>query len=218
MIFIKYFNLFCSIFRFVLMLYILSSSIFLAFPIPLEYNPFLYIMIFYTSLNLPIFTIINLITITFGVINRNLNLKNEENNCINYFFGFFCCCACTRNVSYLQLYSLIHNIIIFIWSLIILFYFIIDINTRNENIFCPYLNENVVKKIILYIIDSILLLCHFYCFDYYDYFLKRAEIYIEFYKRLIIKNKNKEAEIVRKELPDNLDNYLKDSATEMNNV
>ena len=93
MIFIKYFNLFCSIFRFVLMLYILSSSIFLAFPIPLEYNPFLYIMIFYTSLNLPIFTIINLITITFGVINRNLNLKNEENNCINYFFGFFCCCA-----------------------------------------------------------------------------------------------------------------------------
>ena len=114
---IKYFNLICSIFRFTLMFYIISS-LFFVFPYSLFSNPFSYIMIIYTLLNLPIFTIINLITIVFGVINRNLNLKKEENNCVNNFFGFLCCCRCTNNASYLKLYSLIHSIIIFIWSLI----------------------------------------------------------------------------------------------------
>ena len=62
------------------------------------------------------------------------------------------------------------------------------------------------------------LLFQSYFFYYYEYFLKRGEIYIEFYKRLIIKNRNKEASFVRNELPANIDNFLIYSGTEMNNV
>ena len=50
-------------------------------------------------------------------------------------------------------------------------------------------------------------LCLFYFFYYSEYFLKRVEKYLEYYKRLLIKNRNKEAEFVRNTLPENIEDY-----------
>ena len=80
------------------------------------------------------------------------------------------------------------------------------------------MEKQVTIKTILHFADSLLLLCQSYFYYYYEYFLKRGEIYIEFYKRLIIKNRNKEADFVRNELPINIDNFLINSGTEMENV
>ena len=81
-----------------------------------------------------------------------------------------------------------------------------------------YFEKKVLIKIILYFIDSILLLLHSYFFYYYDYFLRRGEIYIEFYKRLIIKNRKEEADFVRKELPSSIDNFIINLGNQMQNI
>ena len=219
MVFIKYLNLFFSIFRFALLFFILALLPY--FPTNMRPTNFFVIMQIIQILILPLFTIINLITVITGVLGRNFLIKKDNNaflECIKY----ICCCQCclcSRNVSTLKLATFIFCLISFIWSFYILYYFIKDFSeTINSSRFFPYLKKQVKIKIILYFADSLLLLFQSYFFYYYEFFLKRGEIYIEFYKRLIIKNRNKEASFVRNELPSNIDNFLINSGTEMNNV
>ena len=218
MTFIKYLNLVIAISRFFLMFYI--ATLFGYFPISIDRSPFfIFMFIFFSILILPIFTIINLLNISTSIINRNFTIKNEI-SALDYFKIFCCCCCCfcSRNVTYLKYINLILGMITLIWFLYILYFFFKDGEAPNNKIFFFYNTKKVITKLILYFIDSILLICHWYCFHYYEYFLNRGKIYIEFYKRLIIKNRNKEAEIVRNELPINIDYYFANSGTELDDV
>ena len=218
MSFIKCLNLSLSIFRFSLMFYILSLLQY--FPTHMKPTNFFLIIHIFLILILPIFTIINLITVITGVLNRSFLVKKDFNNyldCVKYMFCCFCC-ICPKNVGTLKLITFIVCLISFIWAFYLLYFFVKDLKTPNNFKFFPYLEKQVTLKLILSFADSFLLLCQSYCFYYYEYFLKRGEIYIEFYKRLIIKNRNKEADFVRNELPVNIDNFLINSGTEMQNV
>ena len=49
-------------------------------------------------------------------------------------------------------------------------------------------------------------------------FLNRLEIYIEYYKRLIIKKRDEEANFVRNILPYDINEYISSSGEELQNV
>ena len=218
MLYIKYLNLFFSIFRFSLMFYLLSLLGY--FPSHIRPTDFFISMHIFLVLILPVFTIINLFTVITGVLNRSFLIKKDVNNYLESIKYICCClcCICSKNVGTLKLVTFIFSLISFIWSFYLLYFFIQDLKTTNNSRFFPYLEKQVTIKTILHFADSLLLLCQSYFYYYYEYFLKRGEIYIEFYKRLIIKNRNKEASFVRNELPANIDNFLIYSGTEMNNV
>ena len=203
MCFIKYLNLIFAIFRLILLFFLLLLLAY--FPTNSRLTDFVVIMLLFNIFIVPIYTIINLITIISGVVHRNFWLNNKILPCKNFFRNVCCpfCCFCSKNVFSMKLVSFFFSIMSFIWSFYFLCYYIKDLKNPNNTKFFPYLEKNLIIKIILYFIDSFLLLGHSYFFHYYQYFLRRREIYIEFYKRLIIKNRNKEAEFVRNELPEN---------------
>ena len=93
------------------------------------------------------------------------------------------------------------------WSFCLLYY------VKNDLI----IGKKDIIKLIIHFIDTILLFGQSYFFYYYNYFLNREKLYIELYKRLIIKNRKNEAECVRRELPVNIDED-NNSGTEMENV
>ena len=214
MLYIKYLNLFFSIFRLFLMFYSLSLLGYLSFfggP-----TNFYIILVLFSVLIMPIYTIINLIIVIAGIIGRNF-IQNKQDSIIDC---ICCCCGClcTKNVTTLKMLALIYGIISLLRSFYLLNFFLIYVKTENNIKYFPNIIKNVSIKLILYFIDSILLLCQAYFFYYHEYFLKRGKIFIEFYKRLIIKNRNKEADLVRDELPANIDNLLINSETEMSNI
>ena len=88
---------------------------------------------------------------------------------------------------------------------------------KNEPLLFNFRKRQLIK-IILYFIVSISLLIQSYFFHFHDYFLRRGEIYIEFYKRLIIKNRKEEAELIRYQLPRNVEDFVINSGNEMQNV
>ena len=206
---IKYLNLYFSIFRFSLLLPKLRyiDSISLAQE-PSYINFFMNIYDFFV---LSIFTIINLITIITGIINRNFVINNNDSTLIACIIAFSCCFCwvCTKNVIILKQVNFICFLISLFWSFRLLY-------CAYE--YAQYLNlrKGDIIKLIIYFTDTILLFGQSYFFYYYEYFLNRVKLYIELYKRLIIKNRKKEAELVRKELPANIEGI--DSGTEMENV
>ena len=113
-----------------------------------------------------------------------------------------------------------NGVIKLLWSLTLLYYFIKDSFYKNNSKFFPYIYERVLCRIILYFVDSFLLFGLFYFFHYFEYFLNRVEKYLEFYKRLIIKNRNKEAEFVRNTLPYNIEAYISNNGNgeELQNI
>ena len=154
-----------------------------------------------------IFTIINLITITICLINRNFVRNQKDCTLLYCIIACFCCfcCICTKNVIILKQVNFICFLISLFWSFRLLYY-------------AQYINlqKGDIIKLIIYFTDTILLFGQSYFFYYYDYFLNRVELYIELYKRLIIKNRKNEAELIRRELPANIEGI--DSGTEMENV
>ena len=190
------------------------------FPTHIRPSGYFIISLILSILIIPIYNIISLFTVITGVFNRNFIISKDNRTFIECFKYIFCCfcCICSKNVTLLKIVSLFFCILCFCWSFYLLYFFIKDLRKPNNYRFFPYLEEKITIKIILCFIDSFLLLCQSYFFYYYEYFLNRGEIYIEFYKRLIIKNRNKEAEFVRNELPVNIDNFIVNSGTEMQNV
>ena len=215
MSYIKYTNLFISIIRFILMFYL----IFYIAYFPASFKPTIYIIIIILEiiLMLVIITIYFLIVILTGTINRDFWVRKKPLN-FGFYTCFCCCCIMSKNVTFLKILSLFSTIIDSCWSLFLLRYLIIDFTTTNivKN-FPSSLNRTLIR-VILNCIDSFLLLGQTYCFYYNEYFLKRVEKYLELYKRLIIKNKNKEASFVRNTLPAQIENYLSSDETELKNI
>ena len=218
MSYIKYFNLFFSIFRFFLMFYLIALF---EFPNYILNASFLRVFLFlFSNLYMPLFTIFNLILVITGVLGRNFTINTASDTIIEAINCICCWCKglCTRNVQVLKIVNFIFALISLFIFCIFLCDFLYYIRKQNNIRFFPNLKKRYMIKLVLYFFDSFLLLCQSYFFSFHEYFLKRAEIYIEFYKRLIIKNRQKEAELVRNELPSNMDNFLINRGTEMQNV
>lgn len=217
---IKYLNLFFSIFRTVLELYLFTY--FTIFPYSINGSFFLIILLIYSSLFLPIFTLINLKDVVSGIFTGNFhNSINVENifDCI----GYNCCGnCCTNNVTSSTYSNLIYSLLTFIWSFYLIYFFLKDYNLylqySQKKVFLNNYLKKVLIKIILYFIDSFSLLLQSYFFYYHDYFLRKGQIYLEFYKRLIIKNREEDAELVRKQLPNNIKDFAIHSGQEMQNI
>ena len=218
MSYIQLLILFSSLLRFILLFF----SIFLLIFFPKSFNPNIFsaIIFLYVLLVTPIFVIYFLIVAITGLINRDFWVKKERKNFSFYLCFCFCCCVMYKNVRYLKVLSLINGIIEFLWSLILLYYFAKDSVYPNNLKYFPYTFRRVLYRIILYFIDSCLLFGLSYFFYYFEYFLGRVEKYLEYYKRLIIKNRNKEAEYVRNALPANLELYISSNGNgeEMKNI
>ena len=219
MLIIKYINLFFSLSRLFIMFFSLTL---LNIPFYRPQNLFFIFLFFYSVIILPIFTLINLITIITGILGRNFLIQKETNNILDCIRYVLCCscCACTKNVGTLKCATFIFGIINLIKSFYFLYNYIIIIKNPNNADYNPYILRDIIIKLILFFVDTALLFSQSYFFYYYEYFLKRGKIYIEFYKRLIIKNRNKEADLVRNELPININNFLDGSedGTEMSNI
>ena len=214
MSYIQYLILLLSIIRFILMFLLI---LFLAyFPKSFNANWLTVLLFLYVILITPLLNIYLLIISITGKINRDFWLKNKKFN-----FGLYTCCCCccimSKNVSFLKIVSIINSIIKFVWSSCLLYYLLNDSSQHNFRRIFPYNSKRVLYKIIMSFFDSFLLFGLYYCFNYSEYFLKRVEKYLEYYKRLIIKNRNKEAEFVRNTLPATIEDYL-NNGKEMENV
>ena len=218
--YIKYLNLFFSILRTVLEFYQIINNIEFAFY--LLFNIFLLMVLFHLYIILPISAIINLIKTFRRIFKRNYSIsKNVENiyDCIGY-----TCCGNdnSNNVTFSKYSNLIYGLITLFLSSFSLFFFLKDrIYYSNKYKNAPFLSDEQRKQltiIILYLIDSIILLIQSYFFHFHDYFLRRGEIFIEFYKRLIIKNRKEEAEFVRNQLPRNIDDFEINSGQKMKDI
>ena len=124
----------------------------------------------------------------------------------------------SKNVNFLRKLIFVSTFFDFYFLFILIYYYIKDSYVPNNKIYFPLSGEKVLVRIILRAIDSLLLLSQFYCFYYYNYFLNRIERYIEFYKRLIIKNRNKEADFIRNTLPYDIESYISSNGTELRNI
>ena len=217
MLIIKYMNLIFAIIRILIMFFLLSLLLY--FPSSVDLIGFFIIMLIFRLLILPIFSILILFEIILGIIRRNFIIKKNQ-SCLDSFRCLCICwwCLCEKNVVYYKLNTLLFSIITFIWSFYLLYNFMYVESQNNKVFFFDYKKEKVFLKIVLYFTDGILLLSQSYCFYYYEYFLKRCEIYLEFYKRLIIKNRNKEADFIRNELPINIEDLIINSGTEMKDI
>ena len=217
MLIIKYLNLFFAIIRILFMFFLLSLLLY--FPSSVDLTSFVIMMLIYRLLIFPIFSIMILFEIILGIIRRNFIIKKNE-SCIDSLRCLCICwwCLCEKNVVYYKLNTLLFSIVTFIWSFYLLYHFMYLESEYNKVFFFEYKKEKVFLKIVIYFIDALLLLSQSYCFYYYEYFLKRCQIYLEFYKHLIIKNRNKEADFIRNELPINIEELLINSGTEMNDI
>ena len=217
MSYIKILILIFSITRFIILYFLIFLIIFFPrtfIPNILTLTLFLFILLFE-----PIFTICFLVIIISGLINRDFWIKKKNNMSLGYFICF-CFCFISKNVSKLKSSILMNGVINLLWSLTLLYYFIKDSFHKNNSKFFPYIYERVLYRIILYFVDSFLLFGLFYFFHYFEYFLNRVEKYLEFYKRLIIKNRNKEAEFVGNTLPYNIEAYISNNGNgeELQNI
>ena len=190
------------------------------FPKSFTANLFTILLFLYVILITPLLNIYLLIIAITGKINRDFWLKNKKFN-LGLYTCCCCCCIMSKNVSYLKIVSIINSVIKFAWSSCLLYYLLNDSSQpsiRSIRTLFPYNPKRVLYKIIISFIDSFLLFSLYYCFYYSEFFFKRIEKYLEYYKRLIIKNRNKDAEFVRNILPAEIHNYLDNQGKELENV
>lgn len=226
--YIKYLILIISVIRFILMFFIIFLIPF--YPRTFRPNIFIIFLFLYITLIFPVLTILLLVNAITGTINRDFWAKKK--NIIKFSFKsiFCCCCVMLKNVNYLKVITFIHGIIQFLSFICLVYYKIkeafssnsnIDINTHNpprRRRFFPENPKKVNLKIIIHLIDSILLICLFYCFYYTEYFLHKIPKYLDYYKKLIIKNRNREAEYIRNTLPAKVEDYLPTEESEMKSI
>ena len=215
MSYIRLLNLLNSIIRFFLMIFLILLIAY--FPASFRPTIFKIVLILYIMLIQSLLTIYFLIIIISGTIKKDFWIRKKSFNC-GVYACICCCCIMSKNIIYLRILSIISTIISYCWSLFLLYYLIKDFSIPNNGIFFPLLQERTIKRIILNFIDSILLLIQSYYFHYNKYYLSRIDKYLEYYKRLIIKDKTKEANIIRNNLPTDIDNYLSSNGTELQNV
>ena len=218
MSYIKYLNLIFSIIRFILIFVFIYLGDFL--PISFKPNIFTNIILLYKITFIQLSTIYLLIVVSIGTFKRNFVRGTDQ---FNYAIFSVCCgccffCCYSNNVSFMAILTFFCSIIGFVWTFILFYYYMKDLNIPNNIIYLPDIMKSNLAKIIVNLIDSLLLLSQFYFFKYWEYFLGRVNQYIEYYKRLVIKNKTKEANYVRNVLPYQIDNYIANNEEELQNV
>ena len=212
---LKYLNLLFSIIRF-FMIFPLTFLI-LYFPSTFKVTLFTQIIGLTNVLILPLITSFLFVVVISGTKDRDFWVKKNSVK-LNFYNCFFCSCIMSKNVNFLQKLTFIFCANDFIWSFILSYYLIKDFAIPNNSKYFPFSWKRIIYRIILNWIDSILLFLQFYCFRYYGYFLNRLEIYIEYYKRLIIKKRDEEAGFVRNILPYDINEYISSSGEELQNV
>ena len=200
---IKYLNLLIALLRFILMFFLIALIPYF----PALFKPRIFTgILFLHTLIFPIITIYLLITLISGTIQRDFWVRKKTKD-MSICHLCCCCCLMSKNVVCLKNLSFYFTIVSFLWSSLLLFYEIDDPIKSNNRRFFPNESHKVRRKIFLHYVDTLLLFIHSYIFYYFEYFLSRVKIYLELYKRLIIKNRNKEAEFVRENLPEQIYNY-----------
>ena len=179
---LKYLNILISIIRF-LMIFSLVFLI-LYFPSTFRLTLFTKIIGITNVLILPLITAFLFIVVITGTMDRDFWVKKNPVK-ISCFNCFFCSCIMSKNVRFLKKLTFIFCFNDFIWSFILSYYLIKDFAIPNNSKYFPFSWKRIIYRIILNWVDSILLLLQFHCFCYYDFFLNRLELYIEYYKRLI---------------------------------
>ena len=215
MSYVKYSNFLISFTRFILMFFLIPLLLY--FPKAFEPHLINVLVFLFIMLIMPLITIFLFIVIITGTIQRDFWIKKNSFKC-NFYSCLCCCCIMSKNVNFLKRITFISTFFDFYFLFILLYYYIKDSYVPNNKLFFPFSDERVLERIILRSIDSLLLLSQFYCFYYYNYFLNRIEKYIEFYKRLIIKNKNKEADFIRNTLPYDIESYVSSNGIELRNI
>ena len=218
MSYIKYLNLIFSIIRFILIFVFICLVSFI--PISFKPNIFTSIIFLYKISFIQLSTIYLLIVVSLGTFRRNFIKGTDQ---FNYALFSICCgccffCCYSNNVSFFATLTFFCSIICFFWTFILFYYYMKDLSYQNNNIYFPIIMKLNLARIIVDLIDSLLLLSQFYFFKYWEYFLGRVNQYIEYYKRLVIKNKTKEANFVRNLLPYQIDNYIPNNGEEVQNV
>jgi len=213
---IKIINIIISIIRINLIFFAINSKIILIFFFQLPI--FIYTISILIVIFFPIRTIALSITIILGTINRNFVIKKSNYFCYGICSFFFChtlWCCFPHNVNYLKKNIISFFILKIFWiGIWIYVYFLRLFKIRLFII----LEKDIIFIILLNVFDCLLLLCQSYIFSYYEYFLRRTDIYIEYYKRLIIKNKTEEANFIRAQLPYELNDYISTDAIELRNI
>lgn len=212
---VKYLNLLISIIRF-LMIFPLTFLI-LYFPSAFRVTFFTKIIGLTNVLFSPLITTFLFVVVISGTIDRDFWTKKNSIK-LNFYNCFFCWCIMSKNVSFLKKLTFIFCINEFIWSSILSYYLIKDFAIPNNSKYFPFSWKRIIYRIVLNWSDSILFFAQFYFFCYYGYFLNRLEIYIEYYKRLIIKKRDEEANFVRNILPYDINEYISSSGEELQNV
>ena len=116
-------------------------------------------LFFYSVIILPIFTIINFITVVTGIIRRNFLIEKDSYNILDSIRYIFCCacCACSKNVGTLKFATIIFGIISLIKSLYLLYHYIKYIRNPEDDLYNPDILRDVTIKLILYFVDTTLL-------------------------------------------------------------
>ena len=215
---IKYLILLFSFIRFILFFVLIYLVLF--FPISFKPNIFTTIIFLYKIILFQISTIYIFISVIIGTIRRNFIRGTDQ---INYSLFVSCCgccffCCYYNNVSFLAILTFFCSIIGLVWTFILFFYYMKDLRNPNNFVYFPNIMKLILIRIIVNLVDSLLLLAQFYFFKYSEYFLDRIDKYIEYYKRLVIKNKTKESNFVRNILPYQIDNYISNNEEELQNV
>lgn len=218
MTYIKYLNLIFSTIRFILIF--VFAYLLIYFPISFKPNIFYIIILLYRILFVQLSTIYLFIAVILGTIRKNFIIGTDQ---INYALFSSCCgccffCCYSNNVSFMAVLTLVCSIIGFIWTSILSFYYMNSLRNPNNFIYFPNIMKLSLARVIANLIDFLLLLSQFYFFKYWEYFLGRINKYIEYYKRLVIKDKTKEANFVRNILPYHIDNYISNNEEELQNV
>ena len=143
---------------------------------------FLFIMISFVAF------IINLL----GTISNSFWIKTS-NSKINKCCCYICCCCI--NIKCLKFFYLLFAILVFLWDGAFIFYYIKVYNKYNLG---KYSMLNAIENALFGFGVVLLLLFQSYCFFYYNKFLNRLPIYLEYYKKLIVRGDEKKAQKVRK--------------------
>ena len=191
---LKILNLISSFLIIPLFIYIMIIFIFVAISQNLAiYIEFFALIILFAILNLFISVaffafIINL----FGTISNSFWIKTNDSK-IDKCCCYVCCCCI--NINCLKYFYLLFAILMFLWDGTFIF---INIEMFNKYNMEKYIILNAIKKALLGFCIVLLLLFQSYCFFYYNKFLNRLQIYLEYYKKLIVRGEEKKAQKVRK--------------------
>ena len=194
MYWLKILNLIISIliiplYFFIILLFFLSLKNLSIFVI---LDSLFFILLFAFLLLFIIISFISFIINLLGTVSNSFWIKTSDSK-IDKCCCYLCCCCI--NIKFLKFFYLLFAILIFLWDGAFIVYYI---QMNNEHNLGQYSIFNAIENALLVLGVVLLLLFQSYCFFYYNKFLNRLQIYLEYYKKLIVRGDEKKAQRVRK--------------------